>query len=52
MESDRLINEDIYTNSLLISPNSNEHPPLEFYWVKKNSIFSSTKEKKLLNSTY
>ena len=52
MESAPLIHDDIYTNSLLISPNPNDNPPLEFYWLKKNSIFSSTKEKKLLNSTY
>ena len=39
------IKDDLYTNSLLISPISNEEHVSTSFWVKKNSMFSCYKEK-------
>lgn len=52
MEQKHVINEELYTNSLLISPNPDEESIIEFYWVKKNSMFSNSKEKRVISSTH
>lgn len=48
MDRQEFIGEEVYTNSLLISPNPNDSSIKEFSWLRRNSYFCSAKERPII----
>ena len=42
------IDQEVFTNSLLIYPNFDEDKIIEFYWRRRNPIFLNINEQKII----